>query len=114
MLTPRETEILRETLAPYADAIDRVVLFGSRALGTSRPSSDIDLAIFSTLDQRQMARLWTLFDESSLAVTVDLIDYARLTDPAMKRHIDRVGKTVFTRDELTAANRARPASRGAS
>ncbi len=100
MLTLRETEILRKTFAPHADAIDRVVIFGSRALGTSRPSSDIDLAVFGTLDEKQMARLWTLFDESSLAVTVDLIDYARLTDPAMKRHTDRVGKTIFTRDEL--------------
>jgi predicted nucleotidyltransferase len=30
----------------YADRIDRVVLFGSRAHGDSRPGSDYDVAVF--------------------------------------------------------------------
>ena len=103
MLSSREAEIVRTTLAPFAEAIDRVMIFGSRALGTARPASDIDLAIYGRLSESQLARMWTLFDESSLAVTVDLIDYARLSNPALKRHIDSVAKTLFTREQLKSA-----------
>lgn len=100
MLTARERQIVRQTLLPFAHAIDRVVVFGSRAMGTARPSSDIDLAIVGRLDERQLARLWTQFDESYLPVRVDLVDYARLGEGPMKRHIDNVGKVLFIGDDL--------------
>ena len=102
MLTPRELAIVRKVLTPYADAIERVAVFGSRAMGNSRPASDIDLALYGTLSEAQIARLWTLFDESSLAVTVDLADYARISHGAFRRHIDAVAKTLFTREQLKA------------
>ena len=103
MLTARETQIVRGVLAPYADAIDRVAVFGSRALGTARPASDIDLALYGRLSEAQLARLWTLFDESSLAVTVDLLDYGRINNDALRRHIDAVAKPLFTREQLKEA-----------
>lgn len=110
MLTPRETEIVLDVLAPYADRIDAVRLFGSRALGTARPASDIDLALYGDLDERTMARLWSLFDQSGLAVIVDLIDYARLAHQGLKTHIDLVGRPLFSRDDLCAARPRRVAS----
>lgn len=103
MLSQRETTIVRKVLAPFADAIDHVVVFGSRALGTARPASDIDLAIYGSLTEREIARLWTMFDESSLAVSVDIVDYRRSAGSPIARHIDAVGKMLFTRDDLRAA-----------
>lgn len=103
MLTEREARIVSSVLAPFADAIEHIAVFGSRALGTARPSSDIDLAIYGALTEAQLARLWTLFDESSLAVTVDLIDYHRLENSALRRHIEAVGKVLFTGEQLKAA-----------
>jgi predicted nucleotidyltransferase len=38
----------------YGDQIERVVLFGSRARGDSRPDSDYDIAVFL----RQPGELW--------------------------------------------------------
>ena len=102
MLTSRELAIVRQVLAPFADSIDRVAVFGSRAMGSSRPASDIDLALYGSLSEAQVARLWTLFDECSLAVAVDLADYARLSQGSFKRHIDAVAKTLFTREQLKA------------
>lgn len=103
MLTERETWIVHGVLAPFAEAIERVAVFGSRALGTARPSSDIDLALFGTFTEAQLARMWTLFDESSLAVTVDLLDYGRTTNPTILHHVDAVGIPLFTREQLKAA-----------
>ena len=103
MLTERETRIVHGVLAPFADAIERVAVFGSRALGTARPASDIDLALFGTFTEAQLARMWTLFDESSLAVTVDLLDYGRTTNPPILHHVDAVAKPLFTREQLKDA-----------
>ena len=102
MLTRREAQIVGTVLAPFADCIEKVAVFGSRAMGTARPASDIDLALFGTLSEEQVARMWTLFDESALAVTVDLADYTRIAHAPLKRHIDGAAKTLFTQEQLRA------------
>lgn len=103
MLTEREIEIVGKVLKPFADRIDQVAVFGSRALGTAHPASDIDLAIYGTLSEAEVARIWTLFDQSALAVTVDIADYPRLSPSSFRRHIDNVAKTLFTQEQLKAA-----------
>ena len=103
MLTEREGQIVENVLKLFADSIDRVAVCGSRALGTARPASDIDLALFGTLSEAEAARIWTLFDQSALAVNVDIADYSRLAPSSFKRHIDAVAKTLFTREQLKAA-----------
>ena len=99
-LTERERAIVSSVLRGFADRIDRVTVFGSRALGRARPASDIDLAIHGALDGAALARLWSLFDRSGLAVTTDLVHYEALGDVPLRRHIDRYGKTLFTRGDL--------------
>ena len=94
---------MRAVLAPFADRIERVAVFGSRALGRARPASDIDLVLYGSLDDRTTARIWSLFDRSSLAVTVDVVRYEGLEPGSFRRPVDAVGKTLFTRDDLSAA-----------
>ena len=99
-LSARQREIVRDVLRPLADCIDEVRVFGSRAMGTARPVSDIDLAIIGDIDQPRLDRLWTAFDQSALAVTVDVANYRALTGSPLKRHIDAVGITLFDREGL--------------
>ena len=94
-LTERELGILREVLAPYADRIERVGLFGSRATGRAQSSSDIDLVLYGPIDQATVDRLWTLFDDSSLARKVDVLAYDLITYPPLKAHIDAVMLPLF-------------------
>ena len=101
-ITKREREIVRGVLSPYAEKIDEVAVFGSRAMGTARPASDIDLVIYGDLSEDQISRLWSLFDQSSLAVTVDIADYSRVAHAPLKRHIDAVAIPLFTRADLNA------------
>jgi len=58
------------------------------------------------LDDAAMARIWTLLDESSLAVTVDLVRYEDLGDVPLRRHIDQCAKPLFDRAELLGARDA--------
>ncbi|MDR6788680.1 putative nucleotidyltransferase [Sphingomonas sp. BE138] len=99
-ITDRERAIVGSVLRAFADRIDRVAVFGSRALGRARPASDIDLALYGSLDAAALARLWSLFDRSGLAVTTDLVHYEALGDVPLRRHIDRYAKTLFTHEDL--------------
>ena len=81
------------------EKIDRVRIFGSRALGTYKPGSDIDLAVegrLITLDDLLSIRI--KLDNLMLPYRFDLVDYKQLTDDApLKEHIERVGVVVFSR-----------------
>ena len=52
-LSQKELEILKEVFKKF-DNIKEVILFGSRALGKHRPSSDIDLAIKGNVDKNTL------------------------------------------------------------
>lgn len=72
--------------------VNRVVLFGSRAMGTFRPGSDIDLALFGSGDMHGIINQILLgYDELYLPWKLDLISYNQITNPDLKDHIDRVG-----------------------
>ncbi|MBC8017222.1 MAG: nucleotidyltransferase domain-containing protein [Verrucomicrobia bacterium] len=52
--------------------------FGSRATGTAKPYSDLDLAILTDqpLSIERMATIKDAFDESDLPIRVDVVDWA--------------------------------------
>ena len=102
-LSSRDRETIRAILAPYAALIDRAALFGSRGSGAARPNSDIDLVLFGDITDAEVDRLWTLFDESSLSVSVDVLAYREDMYPPLLRHIDHTARTLFTRDDLATA-----------
>lgn len=104
-LSEQQLEIIQRILAQFADKIDRVDLFGSRAQGTHRPNSDIDLVVWGNIDEKTADRLWTLFNESSLALKVDVLVYAQITKAALKEHIDLVSLPLFTKADLIHATK---------
>ena len=100
VITARQREILSDVLRPFSDVIESVGVFGSRASGNARENSDIDLVIYGPIAERQIDRLWTLFDESSLAVRVDVLGYNHIKQAAMRAHVDRFMWPLFGRSEL--------------
>ncbi len=91
---------IKRILAPYADVITRVDLFGSRATGTCRPDSDIDLVLHGQLDERTVDRLWTLSHESNLPVAVDVMSHELTTYQPLGEHMDEVRQRLFTQPAL--------------
>ncbi|RLB75402.1 MAG: nucleotidyltransferase domain-containing protein [Deltaproteobacteria bacterium] len=78
--------------------IDKVMVYGSRAKGTFRPGSDIDLTLFGKeLDQRQCSEIAEELDELLLPYTIDLSVFDQLKHPDLKEHIERVGKIFYQR-----------------
>ena len=72
-LSDAQLRTIRAIVREAGAGITRVDLFGSRALGAHRPHSDIDLAVEGDVSEAQVDRLWTLFHESSLPVSVDVV-----------------------------------------
>lgn len=99
-LLPRQVGILRQILSPYAQAITRVDLFGSRSGGRYRNNSDIDLVIHGDLLEKDIDRLHTLFQESALPFSVDVKSYALTQYAPLKQHMDMTQCTLFTKGDL--------------
>ena len=89
-LSDSHLNIIRSILHPYADKLTQVGLFGSRATGTYRPHSDIDMVLYGAISEAEVAHLSTVFSDSLLPFTVDLHAYHLITYPPLKAHIDAV------------------------
>ena len=101
-LTDTQLAQIRQVLLETTH-LERAVLFGSRAKGTHKPGSDIDLALMG--DSFQFAdRLWldNELDDLDLPVFFDLVMYGQISGPAVREHIDRVGVTLYRRDQQKA------------
>jgi nucleotidyltransferase substrate binding protein (TIGR01987 family) len=76
--------------------IQEITLFGSRAMGNFKATSDIDLAISGPLSDEQFARLKAAIDEEEkIPFKVDLIHLEKLTNQDMKDHIKNFGKVLY-------------------
>ena len=67
-----------------------VKLYGSRALGTQRPGSDIDLA-FSCPEEDCSAALAGALEELPMPYTVDVTHWESLRHEGLRHHIATVG-----------------------
>lgn len=79
--------------------IKEVILFGSRAKGNYKNGSDIDLAIVSDqIDFDNLLKVSTELDALDLPYKIDVIDYNTITNEELKKHIERVGVSLFKID----------------
>ncbi len=71
----RHHKIVLEILGPLAS---QTVVFGSRAKHNAKPLSDLDLAIKAPIEQQELARLKSAFEDSNLPYKVDLVLLSQL------------------------------------
>lgn len=85
--------------------VERVTLYGSRAKGSYRPESDIDLTIDGEgLALEQLLAMESQIDELLLPWMVDLSLRARIENPALLEHIARVGVPFYERPAGSRGN----------
>ena len=79
-------------------AVEQAILYGSRAKGSYRPGSDIDLTLKGEqLTHQNLLDIELALDDLLLPWKFDLSLHQHLDNPALLEHIDRVGKTFYTR-----------------
>jgi predicted nucleotidyltransferase len=95
-LDARTRGLLGAVLEQHAGILEARV-FGSRALGTHRPESDVDIALYGDVDDALAARIAGELDELPLPYAFDVRAYPCLKHQPLREHIDRVGEVIFTR-----------------
>ena len=85
---------IQSVFANYS-AINRVILYGSRAKGNYRNSSDIDLSLAGKdIDLTILLKIENELDDLLLPYKIDLSVYHLIENQDLTDHINRVG-TVF-------------------
>lgn len=97
-----KTGLKRETIDQIQNClsrfpeIDKAVLYGSRAKGTFRRGSDIDLSLLGKkIGSSVISKLDIALDDLMLPYTFDISIYAQIDNDHFKEHIDRVGMIFF-------------------
>jgi len=98
--TAKHQHIIKSLLKPFAGNIDKVALFGSRALGHHQKHSEINLVLYGKIDEAMLDQIYTAFDESNLPVTVDVNAYDLIDYRPLKDHINKIISVLFTRVDL--------------
>ena len=80
------------------ERVERIVLFGSRAMQTHTPASDVDLALFGeTLTLTDQTRLAAAIDVLTMPQRVDLLLYKNIENENLKAHIRKHGVEWFSK-----------------
>lgn len=89
---------IRQILAD-CPAVEKAILYGSRAKGNCKPGSDIDLTLIGDqLDFRLLGELTARLEESPIPYQVDLSLWDQLDHAKLREHIERVGVVFYQRD----------------
>ena len=81
-------------------SIEAVIIYGSRAKGTYKAGSDIDLTIKgSAFSLAELAQVENQIDDLYLPYSVDLSQYEQLKNCELIDHIDRVGVVIYAKND---------------
>jgi predicted nucleotidyltransferase len=89
-LSEKELGLLRAALADSA-GLTRAWIFGSRAKGTAKAASDIDIAVEGLHTHVQVEAARDRLNDLPLPYVVDVQAIEGIKNPALREHIDRCG-----------------------
>ncbi|MBR2179188.1 MAG: HI0074 family nucleotidyltransferase substrate-binding subunit [Selenomonadaceae bacterium] len=92
-LSIKQIKTLLGILSTQGNSILQVKIFGSRARGDYRKTSDIDLAV--SFARPIQSLLSAAFENSDLPYTIDIVDYNAINNKNLLNNINRDGKIIF-------------------
>jgi predicted nucleotidyltransferase len=79
-------------------AVEKAILYGSRAKGTSKANSDIDLTLLGdSLTLSEQLRIDAELDDLLLPYKIDLSIQHAIENPELIHHINRVGVVFYSK-----------------
>ncbi len=94
-LTKTDFYKIVNVLKRYSGEVERAILFGSRARGDYKGTSDIDIALVFRYDGSQLNRIKSDLNSENIIYTMDIIDYNKVSNNALKNAIDGEGVLIF-------------------
>ncbi len=97
-LKEEQWEMLRNVFAKNPQ-IEKVILYGSRAKGTYKPFSDVDITLVGEgLSLNDLADTINAIDDLLLPYMFDISLYKNLKSPELLSHISRRGVIIYKED----------------
>ena len=80
--------------------VEEAILFGSRAKGTFKKGSDVDIAVKGKgIDHAVVASLSFLLNEdSAMPYFFDIVHFEAISEKELIEHINRVGQCLYSRE----------------
>jgi len=76
-------------------SIEKAIIYGSRAKGNYKKSSDIDIALKGDIDLQLLSTVILQIDDLLLPYKFDISVYDHIANSELLDHINRVGKTFY-------------------
>lgn len=97
-LKEQSIEAIRAVLAAHP-SVKKALLYGSRAKGTFKAGSDIDLTLCgAALTLKELGDIAEELDDLLLPYQIDLSIFDRLDHAGLREHIERVGVVFYRRE----------------
>ncbi|WP_448520647.1 nucleotidyltransferase domain-containing protein [Rhodoflexus sp.] len=79
--------------------IEEVIIYGSRAKGTHREGSDIDITLKgANVTDRTRSNVWLDIDDLNTPYLFDISVFHSLESGSLLEHINRVGKVFYKKE----------------
>ncbi len=90
-----------DVFAKYSLCIEKAIIFGSRARGDYKKTSDIDIALKFKLkaDNDKIYQIKDELSQENIIYTFDIIDYHKISNNELKEIIDHEGQVIFSTDK---------------
>ncbi len=85
--------------------VESARIFGSRAKGNYRNGSDVDLAVFgNNISFERIIHISSVLNEETvMPYYFDVLDYYSIENADLVRHIDRIGKIIYSKEKRVLA-----------
>jgi type I restriction enzyme S subunit len=94
-LKESDIELIQTVLSNYKE-VDKVLIYGSRAKGTFKPASDIDLTLLGEkLNLTIQYKIENDLDDLMLPYLFDISIFNQISNTDLVEHINRVGIVFF-------------------
>lgn len=94
-INKRIIESIKNIFSQYPE-IEQVVLYGSRAKGNYRPSSDIDLTINGSINLNILNKIEQEIDNLNTPYTFDISIFNHISNTDLLSHIERIGIEIYS------------------
>jgi len=94
-LKQQEVDSIKQIFSTFPE-VEKAIIYGSRAKGTYRANSDIDLSLMgSKLTLGIVNQISWQLDDLLLPYTFDLSNFHQINNAALVEHIERIGKVIY-------------------
>lgn len=102
-LSDQEILGIKKVFTNYPN-IEEAILYGSRAMGNYKPASDIDITLIGKeLDLSLLNQIEFELDDLMLPYKFDVSIYHKISNQDLIKHIKRVGKKIYEKQEFQNA-----------